>query len=81
MPLNHHAQYHNYRTSTYKHRIIIINTIDYTWSGLQKTIYTDTNYSLMGVGQDCGQNCLFDYELFTEMDAVELSDSMRKYLW
>ncbi|KAI9528201.1 hypothetical protein NQZ68_023181 [Dissostichus eleginoides] len=27
----------------------------------------------------CGQACLFDYELFTEMAAVELSDSMRKY--
>lgn len=37
-------------------------------------------YSEMGVEKGCGQDCLFDYELFTEMDAVELSDSMRKYL-
>lgn len=36
--------------------------------------------SAMRVGEACEQNCLFDYELFTEMDAVGLSDSMRKYL-
>lgn len=35
----------------------------------------------MGVEQGHGLDCLFDYELFTKMDAVELSDSMRKYLW
>lgn len=36
--------------------------------------------SVMGMEEGCGQDSLFDYELFTEMDAVELSNSMRKYL-
>lgn len=35
----------------------------------------------LGDMRGCGQGCLFDYELFTETDAADLSDSMRKYLW
>ena len=36
-------------------------------------------WSAMGVETGRGQDRLFDYELFTDIDAVELRDSMRKY--
>lgn len=60
---------------------LLINYINYTCAFPGMTCKITKVYSVMGVENGWGQGCLFDYELFTEMDAVELSDSMRKYFW